>query len=200
MKKTKKNKKKAAKGPFAFIMTGYYPTTCNDVPDHSCDPCETVEYGRLRSAGFIKSTFAFTDETSTAEWQAGQQSGDIIVIPKTNGELPEPSEKTAPGYGDVVEQLISYEYQAKFTDPNFASNCTFYNTIKGRTGWKFFFRTSSKTYITPVEVTIIPKFGVQNDLNSLVNWNVTVKWLTPMFPCPFNTPENIFDECFETGN
>jgi hypothetical protein len=200
MKNTSKKKKRVKEqAPFALIMTGYYPSTCDDIPVHSCDPCEAREFGRIRSAGFISNRFSFVDQTNPAEWQNGINEGLILVVPFTNGEMPEPSEKTIPGYGDVVEELVTYEFTAKYADPNFSSNSSFYNTLMGNSTFYFFFRTSSQTYITPVAVTIIPKFNVANDLNSEVIWNTTVKWVSNQMPQIFNTPDGIFDQCYELG-
>jgi hypothetical protein len=197
----KKPKSKKSQRPFAFILTGYYPTTCDDLPNHSCDPCENREFGRVRSAGFIQNDFVFSDPTNPAEWQAGMASGDIIIAPFTNGEISDPSPKTGPGYGDVVEEVLSYDHSGQFNDPNFVSNAKsgFYNALVGRRNMLFFFRTSSQTYITDVPVTITPKYKVDNDLTSNVIWNVGVKWQSISLPVPFNTPDGIFDECFEQG-
>ena len=174
----------------------YYPSTCNPVTDHNCDPCETQELGRIRSAAFVSNSFTFTDPTDPAEWESGIASGDIFIIPETNGEFPLPSEKLVPGFGDTVEQLIAYDFQSSFVDPNFASNCAWYNTLKKNRNFKFAFRTSTKTYLSTKTVTIIPKFTVANDLTALVNWNVMVKWQDSELPCPFDTPDGIFTGCY----
>ena len=186
-----------------MIMVGYYPSNCDSaIPVHTCDPCETREYGRIRSAGFISKDFEFPggDTTNATAWNDAINAGTILVIPFTNGEMPEPSEKTGAGYGDTTETLLGYDFQAKFNDPNFISNCDFYNSLVGNRGFKFFFRTSSQTYISDKPVTIIPKFKVDNDLNAEVVWNVAVKWMSSQFPCPFNTPEHVFDNCFIPDN
>lgn len=180
-------------------MAGYYPSGCDNlIPVHNCDPCEGREFGRLRSGGFIHKDFVFAndDTTDEAEWARGIDSGEIIVIPETNGEMPEPSEKVGTGYGDTVETLLGFDFTAMIADPNFASNCDFYNAIVGNRNYKFFFRTSSKTYITDKTVTIIPKFKVDNDINSEVVWNVTVKWQSAQFPCPFETPVSVIQTCY----
>jgi hypothetical protein len=180
-------------------MPGYYPTNCDVlIPVHSCDPCEEKEFGRIRSAGFIHKDFHFLndDPTNVSEWERGINEKMILVIPATNGELAEPSELTGPGFGDTTEELLGFNFSATFNDPNFASNCDFYQALVGNRNFKFFFRTSSKTYITPVPVTIIPKFKVENDESSLVTWNVHVKWKSSKFPCPFNTPESVVQTCF----
>ncbi len=194
---TKKAGKK--KAPFAIIMTGYYPSTCDDIADHDCDPCETKEFGRIRSAGFIKNGFTFNDPTNTVEWQTAIADKNVIIIPFTNGEIPMPSPKMVPGYGDTLEDLNNYEFTAKFSDPNFISNTTFYNSVAGQRGYKLFYRTSSQVYITPVTVSIVPMYTVPNDLQARLVWEVQTKWISSAFPVPFNIPETIFDSCFEMG-
>lgn len=203
MKKSKTKSKKAKKQWLsAFIMVGYYPSTCDNlIPPHNCDPCADREYGRIRSVALIASDFAFADgdTTDASEWTRGVNEGKIIVIPATNGELPEPSEIVGAGYGDTTETLLGYEFSAKYVDPNYSENCDFYNALVGNRNFKFAYRTSSKTHITDKTVTIIPKKQVQNDLNQEVTWNVTVKWKSNQFPCPFVTPEGVFDECYIQG-
>lgn len=178
-------------------MGVYYPNTCNPVTGHNCDPCEEQELGRIRSSAFIANDFVFVDETDPAEWAAGIAAGSIFIIPETHGEVPEPSEKLGPGFGDTTETLIAFDQSAHYYDPNFASNCEFYESIKRNRNFKYAFRTSSKTYITDKPVVIIPKYGVQDDLTTLVNWNIMVKWQSINLPCPFNTPEGIFDTCYD---
>jgi hypothetical protein len=153
----------------------------------------------VRSAFFIKQGFAFSDPTSTLEWQTAINNGSVIIIPFTNGEIPMPSPKVIPGYGDTTEQLINYEFTAKFNDPNFVSNTAFYNSIAGQRTWLLGWRTSSQCYITPVTVTIIPMYTVPDDLQSKLVWAVQMKWISNQFPVPFNVPETIFDSCFELG-
>lgn len=187
------------RGFLRAFLSGYYPATCDDIEQHTCDPCEAPEFGRVRSAAFIKNSFVFADPTSTLEWQTGVANGDIIIIPFTNGEMPEPTAKMGTGYGDNLEELIAYDFSIKLSDPNFVSNNPFYNKIAGQRGWKLAFRTSSQTYITPITVTIVPMYKIENDLNSKIVWGVSLKWVHKNFPELFNTPENIFDECLELG-
>jgi hypothetical protein len=181
------------------LAVGYYPA-CGEteIPDHSCDPCAEREYGRIRSAGFIHKDFQFADgdTENTLEWARGINERKIYVVPDTNGEMPEPSEKTGPGYGDTTETLLGYDFSAKFMDPNYSENVDFYNSLIGNRNFKFFYRTSSKVHITQTPVTIIPKTQIQNDLNSEVVWGTSVKWMHNQFPIPFNTPEGIFNTCF----
>ena len=66
----------------------------------------------------------------------------------------------------------------------------------GKRDYRFFYRTSSQVFITNVPVTIIPNTEVKNDLNAEVVWELDIKWIDNRFPCPVNTPDNVFDTCF----
>lgn len=187
--------------PLMILVSGYYPTTCQDLPPYDCDPCQVQEYGRIRAAGFIASTFSFNDPTNAVEWQNGISANQIKVIPYTHGELAEPTIKTGPGFGDNFEELLGYEFNAMFYDKNFVSNTAFYNQLAGQTGWYFFYQTSSHIFITPVTVTIVPSYTVPDDMQTKVVWKISVKWISQpgQFPVPYTTPEGIFQSCFETA-
>lgn len=191
--------RKPVKGFLRAFLSGYYPSTCDDVVPHDCDPCETPEFGRVRSAFFIKNGFAFNDPTNTLEWQNAIANKNVIVIPFTNGEIPMPSPKTIPGYGDTHEQLVNYEFSCKFNDPNFVSNTDFYNSIAGQRVYKIGWRTSSQCYISPTTVSIIPMYTVPDDDQTKLVWAIETKWISNQFPVPFNIPATIFDTCFETN-
>ena len=177
-------------------MAGYYPSGCDAIYAHNCDPCEDREFGRVRSAGFIHKDISFTDPTNSAEWLAGLQAGTIIMIPETNGDVAKGAAKMGPGYGETADTLLGYDFSAKVNDPNFKSNCNFYNSMIGKRDYRFFYRTSSQVFITNVPVTIIPNTEVKNDLNAEVVWELDIKWIDNRFPCPVNTPDNVFDTCF----
>jgi hypothetical protein len=177
----------------------YYPSNCTDLPQHDCNPCEGREYGRIRSAGFISKDYYTTLMASPADpsvWATGQESNLVVVIPETNGSMSAGAAKMGPGYGETVETLLGYEFTAKFNDPNFVSNASFYNALIGQRNYYFFYRTSTQTFITNVTVTIVPNREIKDDLNSEIVWENTVKWIDVQFDTQIDTPDGVFDECF----
>lgn len=184
----------------ALIMIGYYPNTCaEEVSDHVCDPCEPKEFGRIRSFGFIDKSFAFAndDKTNATEWLRGIEEGKIFIIPNSRGELGEPAENLLPGYGNVEEELVNYTNTATLYDPNYASNCSFYNKIKKvRNQYYAFLVTSSKVHITPVPTLIVPKQIFADDLKTVIDWKVVVKWVSEDLLCPIEIPDGVFENCF----
>ena len=179
---------------------GYYPDTCNAVvPQHTCDPCLPREFGRIRAVAFIVAGFQFVDPTNLLEWETAIQNEDVILIPRVHGSLADPTETTGSGYGDATETLLGFEYVLNFFDPNYKENCDFYNAIKRSQTYRLMYKSSTQGHITDVSVTVIPKPPIEDDLNSEVVWNVTVKWKDEDHPCPFDFPAAVL-ECYELGN
>lgn len=181
-------------------MAGYYPSCENVVVAHNCDPCTEPEFGRLRSAAFVREDYLDTllaDIDNPAVWAAGQNDDlKVIVIPKTHGEVPAATEIVLPGYGDVLEEVISFDRTATFFDPNYVDNCDFYNAMQRARNYHFVYRTSTKLHVTQIPATIIPKAPVADDIGTRVEWNVLVKWRNLDAPCPYPVPEGIFDACY----
>lgn len=177
-------------------MAIYYPADCEqEIPDHICDPCEAREKGRIGDVAFIKDTFVFTDETNPTEWQTGINSRDIIIIPGVLGSYDGGSEVLGAGYGRQSESFIGYNFTSNFKDPNYKSNCLFYNLLKDSKNYRYAFKTETQLHITNNPVVVIPKNPVTEDLNSDVVWDVLVKWADRDVPCPIDEPVGIFD-CF----
>lgn len=175
----------------------YYPAGCAvDIGDHYCNDCDPAEKGRVRSAAFIASDFAFTDPTNPTEWTTGILAKKIIIIPKTNGTFDGGSEVEAPGYGDQATKLTGYNFVAVFNDPNYKLNADFYNALKRSSSYRFAYRTSTQTHLTQNTVSVVPKNPVTDDIGSDVTWNVTVKWTEEDLPVPYDTPEGVFT-CFD---
>ena len=173
-------------------MSYYFPSNCDTLPEHTYDPCEDKEYGRIRSVGFIHVDYALMPSIRES-WQAGVNGGKIILIPETNGESPKASPATAPAYGRRPESVIGYTFTASYTDPNYTSNCNFYNHVIGNMNYRFFFRTSSHIYMTSTPVSITPNRDIKNDMTAEVTRIVDIKWLDRQFPCALAAPSGIFD-------
>lgn len=181
-------------------MAIYYPGCDTDeLPEHQCDPCNDFEKGRVRSSGFVTSAYKPTidaNPTLTSAWTAGIESGDIIIIAEVIGSLDVPDPITGPGYGNNVETILGTDYTLSFRDPSYKSNCVFYNTLKRQTGkWHAIYRTGSQTHISNETTTIGIKAPITENLEDNLEWVVSAKWRGQDQPCPFDTPEGVF-ECF----
>lgn len=178
----------------------YYPGCATDVlPEYQCDPCNTFEKAKGRSVAFVTAAYKailLANPTSFAVWQAGIKSEDIIIIPKVIGALDAPDPITGPGYGDDTESILGRDFTLTWRDPYYADNCIFYNTLKKKTGiYHAIYRTSSKTHVSDVTVTIDARAPVTDNQDDNVEWLGSAKWRSLENPCPFDTPAGIF-ECF----
>lgn len=178
-------------------MAIYYPADCEvEIPEHVCDPCESFEQGKIRAVAFIKTSFEFTDPTSPTEWRTGLNNHDIIIIPAVIGTFDGGTEVLGPGYGSQSETLLGYDFTATVRDPNYTSNCLFWNLLKSSRLYKFAYKTATQVHLTNNAAAIIPKNPVTEDINSIVEWQVLIKWKDSDVPCPTDEPAGIFDECF----
>lgn len=181
-------------------MAVYYPgCDTEELPDYQCDPCQGREKARIRSGGVVSKAYKATlsaNPTSPTVWTTGIESGDIVIIPKVVGSLDPSDPITGPGYGDDIEENLGTDFTLNIRDPNYKSNCNFYNTIKKQNGmWHAIYRTETQTHITEETVTINSRAPVGEELDANVEWNLTLKWRSQNNPCPFDTPVGIFD-CF----
>lgn len=176
----------------------YYPSGCDaEVGEHYCSDCPTFEHGRIGAGAFIKNDFEFTDPSNPTEWVNGIKAKDIIILPNIRGTFDGGSEVEGPGYGRKSTQFLGYNFSATFLDPVYKENATFYNSIKRSSNYRFAYVTETQVHITEVPVQAIPKNPVEEDTNSIINWNVVVKWADSDLPIPYDAPAGIFDTCFD---
>ncbi len=183
-------------------MSIYYPaSTCSGdaVPAYNCNPCPNYEYGRIRSLAFIKTSYVATvlvDPSNSSVWSTGVNSGDIVVVYECSGSYDGGTTTELTGFGDSATFNGNTTHIATVNDPNYLENCDFYNAIRNSKEYTIAYRTSSAIHIAESPVTISPKNPVADDINSVVIWNLSLKWTNPDSPCPYTTPTGVFDQCY----
>lgn len=176
----------------------YYPAGCDtEVPEHYCSDCDVLEHARVRSVAFIKKSAAFTDPSDPTEWTTGITNGDIIIIPEVLGSFNGGDPVTGTGYGDQQERLTGYNFELLFKDPNYANNAAFYNAIKKSRNYLVAYRTETQIHVSENTVQVIPKNPVTENLTDEVVWDVAVRFSQGDLPEPVDTPEGVFDQCFQ---
>lgn len=181
-------------------MPGYVPGCTNTQVPYNCDKCPDTEAARVRHVAFIKDTYIDTINiapTDISRWTGGINSNfDVIIIPDVHGELAEPSEVVGQGYGDKVEELLSFDNVITYFDRRYKDNCEFYNLIKEGGNYYMAYFTETQGHITPDPVTIIPKPLIPDDIGANVEWKVLAKWRNKTHPCPFDADAALFTSCF----
>lgn len=183
-------------------MSIYYPTgNCGGgaIPDYTCSPCSTYEYGRIRSVAFVKSNYSITDPSNPTQWSNAVNTRNAFVIWATSGTFDSAIEELV-GFGDAETVNGGMTHTLVFKDPNVQNgvqgNCDFYNAIKDSNEYTVYFRTSSRLWYAGAPVTITPKMPVADDLKSVLTYEVTVKWQSSVMPCSSAVPPGIFDTCY----
>jgi hypothetical protein len=139
----------------AMMNSIYYPGCSITIPDPTCSDCPDKELAGIRGFALIKETFAFTDPSNIVEWQAGIQSKDIYMYPKSRGSL-EQAPTESQGWGDQAMVTDGNDFIVSAFEPNFADNVDHWNVMKKSNGFKLAWRTETKLFITDVAVVITP--------------------------------------------
>ena len=180
-------------------MALYYPSCATPLVSYNCSPCPPAINGKIRSIAFIKNTYTFVDPTSTTEWTTAIAAGNAVVIWQTQGNY-DASTSELTGWGDIPFYNGNTIHTLVFKDPNLAENCDFYNDAKLTQDYTVAFRVGSLSnglvFFANAPVIITPKSPVADDINSIMSWDVTVKWANATLPCGYATPANIFNRCY----
>lgn len=186
-------------------MSYYFPeSSCSGgaVPDYTCNPCITPEFGRIRSVALVHSSYRATLEANPSNetlWTTGVDQGKIYAIYKTQGSYDGGTTSELPGFGDNATSNGNTTHILTYRDPNYADNCDFYNAIRSSSEYYLVYRTENYIHFTGAAVTLAPKNPVQDDVNSYVVWEVQAKWVDGDSPCPVTGPATFFDSCVVNG-
>lgn len=177
-------------------LSVYYPGCALVIPDPACSDCPTKELGRVRHLALKKVSYTFADITNPVEWAAAIVSRDVYVFPYTKGTFVQtPNESSS--FGNVEMQLDSYSSVLELMEPNFATNRNFWNAIKGALNFVPIWGSATKIYQGTVPATIIPSFKIDDDVKSILHWNLKIEWTESDLPIITNAPTGTFDRCIE---
>lgn len=162
------------------------------VGEYMCDPCITGEKGRVRGVAYIHKSL---EEDITAEssvvgvkniesktwWETQILAGLIIVVPKTRGTYDGGTSNNVTGFGDKKEYRASKTHVVVYNDPNHTDNDEFYQSIEDNAEEFFLaWRTNAELRVsTETLMSVDAKDAVEEDVDSIVTWNVTCTWEQP---------------------
>lgn len=142
---------------------------------HTCDACQTVEMGRIRTLFLIKKGTKITFPLTKTEWTAAIEAGNIIAIPNVKGSSDGGSPITADGYGDASERLLGYDYTLNISDPAYKDNTDFYEAAEKET-WNVAYCTETLLHYTNEDVKLKATDPIETGTDSEVVWNLELKW------------------------
>jgi hypothetical protein len=152
-----------------------YWLECEDPQAYTPDCCPPTEMGRARSVGFVKRSYLQTllaGVSSSAVWETGVAAGKIAILPFTSGSFDSGKQIKLKGYGRRLSTHPYRDMNLSFSIPFNQNNYDFFNTLDKRTDLVPFFRTSSIVHICDQAADISTQELVEDDLESLIGWNV----------------------------
>lgn len=174
-------------------MSIYMPG-CGNIPAPVCLDCPPLELGRIRGFAMVDVGFTFINVDNPAEWVAGIASKSIYLFPYANGAV-DIAEQLSDSYGNVPQQVDSYEFTANIHEPGYLQNMPFWNSIKRSRNYKLYYRTQTQIHASDVTVMIVPKTPIPGDIKAKVDVNIMFKWIQASMPVPQIMPTSIFDDC-----
>jgi hypothetical protein len=175
-------------------MSLYYPGCALVIPSPVCSDCPTKELGGVRSIFLKLASFSFVDITNPLEWQNAICANNVYVFPYTYGTL-DMAEITSNGFGNVPEDIDSYNFTLNASEPNYEGNCSFWNKIKRSHNYQVGYRTENNVHLSTGAALILPKAPISQPLTSKVIWMIQFKFVQQDIPCPLGLPPGTFDRC-----
>jgi hypothetical protein len=167
----------------SYINT--YWNECVEPVVYDGQPCIDQEFGKVRSAAFIRKDYlpsVLATPTNVAVWEAGVNTGKIIILPFVSGSF-EPGEPVAlKGYGRRLTTRGPRDMVLTFSDPAYVLNYAFYSRLHRVLDFVVAFRTSSQLHIADAPADIVTKNVVDEDLQSTVVWEARCTWRSADLP------------------
>jgi hypothetical protein len=161
----------------------YLDCTENDAAlVYTCDPCETVEGGGVRSFGLVKNGITITVPLNLSALTAQVESGDVIIIPATRGTYDGGTPKMVTGFGNRKERRSGADYVLQVKAQTYADNALFMEAVENVQDWNLFFATETQLHIVTADCTLTTKAPVEEGIDTDVLWNIEAKWYSKTKP------------------
>ena len=171
---------------------------CFVLPELYCDGCPESEAGKIRSVAFTAkavtglSTF---DPTSTQDWYDVICNNYGRVLNDVKGSYDGSTAVEGAGYGSQSVRLIGRNHQVTYSHLLDCRNIDFYNEVAKSSQFEFWYRSETKLYRSTNAAMVFAAAPILEDMNTEVEFTVTVKWSEKNLPICYDLPTSIFDSC-----
>lgn len=145
------------------------------VEQYNSDCCISTEFGRVRSVAFIRKAYLqqiLSDPENETLWQAGIDSGEIVVLTYTTGTFDSGTPQRYKGYGRRLSTHGPRTMQLNFFIPTDKNNFSFFDDLNFRTDYVPAFKTGTWLHICTSPADIVTKEVVEEEVDSVVLWSV----------------------------
>lgn len=166
-----------------------YPVEYIEKP--GCD----VDFGSIVSVAFIDQDVDFIDITDPDEW-VGQ---NIVILPEVRGLYQKFASTEVEGKGRQATRVSGRKHAIIFKVESVKSNERFWRILNKATNYKLAFVTGQDydtLFYTTKNVSIDAGPVIERNLDSIVQWEVAVKWSDLNVPQTTDVPSGIFDGSF----
>ena len=165
---------------------------------YTCDPCETVEGGGVRSFMLTKKGTTIEVPLNLSSLTAQVEAGNVIIIPATRGTYDGGTAKMVAGFGSRKERRIGADYVLTVKAPTYADNALFMEAVENIEDWNLAFATETQLHVVTADCTLTTKAPVEEGLDTDVLWNIEAKWYSKTKPVitPVS-PITTLLKCFE---
>lgn len=175
---------------------------CTDFSEglqYTCDPCNIAEGGRVRSLCLIKKGTTLPNPLTLQAIEILIAQEKLWIMPETTGTFDGGTPKMISGYGDNKERKVGYDYVLMVKDAAFSDNYAFWQAVENIQDWNVAFRTETQLAVVYADCTITTKAPVEESIDTVVEWNVEVKWFSKSKPEILTYPANLFEGLFKTS-
>lgn len=171
---------------------------CLILPEYYCSSCPVEERGRIYSIAYTAkaaSSLSTFDPTSTQDWYDLICNGYARVLNDIRGSYDGSTAVEGPGFGSQSVRLIGRNHQLTYMDIFDCDKIAFYNEIANSNQFEVWFRTETKLYRSTNAAMVFAALPIAEDMNTIIDFSVTVKWSNKNLPICYDLPTSVFDSC-----
>lgn len=163
------------------------------------DGCE-FESGRVVAFAFVTQEKAAAADLNPSLWEdpafwtTETYSGDILIFQESSGGY-SPATTTAPGKGTQQDRNVGTEHTLTVNVESVKRNTDFMNDLKISSNYRVAFLTDNygTMLVGDANCRITPDLVLEDDLNSIFEWLLTVVWSDIRIPTAYTPPVGIFN-------
>jgi hypothetical protein len=181
-----------------------YSLTCPTVGCYQNFNCDPEFQNKIIAVAYVKKSAAITplQKSNPQDWQdAFMQAyldGDAYLVFNTSGDKPKPDTATTTGRGMQNTKTLAKTHTLNYMDMQgvVLSNVEFYNNFLSTSQlYDFYYFTPDRIWdASGAYVTVIGDPVITNELNTYMQAEVVVTWISKVNPLPYSFVTDTFNE------
>lgn len=159
--------------------------------------CLDIESGGIREIVFLRAIDSVTNPLLLADWQAAELAGDTRKFSKVQGSKAVSEATEAPGFGRDSFMITGRDHTLSAKVMFDPTNRDFFNNLNKDSSWYVAYTTETNVFISQAPVSVNADHEIQEDKNTIVTHNMTLKWKTSELDKSYSlaATKEFFTEC-----